>query len=201
MKKQFVFLNGGVPRENYSSYEEYLQGIKYNPEKEAFQNWNKLLPERLGDNWEFLRAPFPTRKFADYAEWKLIFEKMIPFFNPEGIYLWATSLWATFLFKYLGESELQIRIKKLFLIAPAMSDTKNEILWSFSFDFDLNYHRVQRAADQIYIYHSTDDTVVPFQQSLELKTYFPDAIFREFHDRGHFYRESNLPEIEQDLQN
>jgi len=79
-----------------------------------------------------------------------------------------------------------------------MKETE-EIFGTFSFDFDMVYHRVKRSADTIYLYHSRDDTMVPFEQSLELKTYFPDAIFREFDNRGHFYKEERLLEIEQDL--
>lgn len=198
MKQQLVFLNWGTPRENYSSYAEYLEGIEYSPEKEAFRNWNKVLPEKLWDDWQFLRAPFLTPNYAEYSEWKLVFEKMTPFFWSE-MSLCATSLGCTFLMKYLWEKELPVRIKKLILVAPALYDTPKEVMGSFAFDFDLNYHRTLRAADQVYIYHSTDDDIVPFQQSLELKTYFPDAVFRQFDDRGHFYKEAELPELVQDL--
>ena len=197
-KKQLVFLNWWTPRENFQSFAEYLDTIEYSPEKEIFKNWNKILPERLWDDWQFLRAPFLTPDYADYFEWKLIFEKMIPFFWDD-MSLCATSLGCTFLMKYLGEQELPVRIKKLFLIAPAIHDTPKEVMGSFAFDFELNYHRTLRAADTIYIYHSTDDAVVPFQQALELKMYFPDAIFRQFDDRGHFYKEGELPELEIDI--
>ncbi len=58
-----------------------------------------------------------------------------------------------------------------------------------------------RWAQRIYIYHSQDDTIVPFEESLELKGFFPEAEFREFYDKGHFYLEAELPELVEDIKN
>ncbi len=93
----------------------------------------------------------------------------------------------------------KIRIKKLFLLAAAIEDTPDEVLGTFSFNLDLCYHKVQRWTDTIYIYHSRDDAIVPLEQSLKLKTYFPYAIYREFENKGHFYKETELPEMVEDI--
>jgi hypothetical protein len=34
---------------------------------------------------------------------------------------------------------------------------------------------------------------------LKLNSYFPEATFREFYDKGHFYKEAELPEIIEDI--
>jgi hypothetical protein len=47
-----------------------------------------------------LRAPLHDRDYADYESWKIMFEKMIPFFNEE-ISLGASSLGGAFILKYL----------------------------------------------------------------------------------------------------
>lgn len=207
MKQQFLYINGGVPKENYSSYIDFLNTIEYDPYAEKFKSWNKTLWEHLWDEWEYLRAPFRERQYADYMEWKIMFEKLIPFMRDE-LCIWAGSLGATFIMKYIWENDgiynsrswKKIHIKKLFLIAAGIADTPQEKLGSFHFDLEKTYHKVSRWCEQIYIYHSSDDPLVPFQQSLELKQYFPEAIFREFDDRGHFYKEERLLELEQDLQ-
>lgn len=200
MKKQVIFINGAVPKENYDSYEHFLVSQEYDPYHESFKNWNKTLWEKLWDDYEYLRSPSSEVKFADYGAWKIMFEKMFPYFR-ENLILATTSLGSTFILKYIWENEFPVRIKKLFFIAPAISDTPEEKLWSFSFDLDTVYHRIARWSESIYIYHSQDDSMVPFEQSLQLKQYFPDAIFREFHDKWHFYMESELPQIIEDIKN
>ena len=208
MKKQCIFINGGVPKENFKDYYEMLQKLEYNPYEETFLSWNKTLWEKLGDDWEYLRAPLHDRDYADYTAWKIMFEKMIPYFNSE-IYLWVASLGGSFILKYIGENDgildkktwKKIRIKKLFLIAAAVSDTPVEVMGSFAFDLEEVYTRVSRWCEQIYIYHSTDDTIVMYEDALKIKNYFPEAIFRDFHDRGHFYLETELPEFVEDIKN
>jgi len=208
MKKQVIFINWAVPKENFESFQKYLESREYNPFEEKFLNWNKTLGDKLGDEYEYLRAPLEEVHFADYESWKMMFEKMFPYLNDE-IILATTSLGSTFIMKYLWENDgilipktqKKARIKKLFFIAPAIEDTPNEKLGTFSFDLDLCYNKIQRWSEQIYIYHSSDDDLVPIEQSLKLKTYFPDAIFREFEHRGHFYKEAELPEIVEDIKN
>lgn len=206
MKQQIVFINGWDPKENFSSYNEMLKQLEYNPYEEKFLSWNKTLWEKLWEDYEYLRAPFHDRSYADYQAWKIMFEKMIPYFNDE-IFIWATSLWWSFILKYLWENDWilntqtgkKIKIKKLFLVAVAIEDTKDEILGSFTFDLERVYTRVSRWSKEIFIYHSMDDQIVPYEQSLELNSFFPEATFREFHDRGHFYLEAEFPELLEDI--
>jgi len=198
MKQQVIFLNGAVPKENYEDYYDFLRSRDYNPYEEVFHNWNKTLGEKLWENYEYLRAPFGDIKFADYEAWKIMFEKMFPYFR-EDIVIATNSLGSTFILKYIWENEFPVRIQKLFLIAPAIADTPEEKLGSFIFDIEHVYSRVQRWAKQIYIYHSRDDTTVPFEQGLELWSFFPEAIFRDFDNRGHFFMEAELPEIIEDI--
>ena len=200
MKQQFLYINGWEPKENFNSYYDFLTSIEFNPYKEKFQSWNKTFWEKLGDDWEYLRAPFQERSYADYEAWKIMFEKLFPYLRDD-IIVWAGSLWATFLLKYMWENDFPVKIQKLFFIAPAISDTPNEKLGSFEFNIDLVYGRVQRATKQIYIYHSRDDACVPFEQWLELHSYFPDSIFREFDHRGHFFMQAELPELLEDIKN
>ncbi len=135
MKQQVIFLNGGSPKENFKDYYDMLEKLEYNPADVNFKNWNKTLGERLGENYEYLRAPFHDRDFADYRAWKIMFEKMLPFLDQE-IMIVATSLGGSFILKYLGENDgilhpksgKKIIIKKLFLIATAVSDTPDEIM-------------------------------------------------------------------------
>jgi predicted alpha/beta hydrolase family esterase len=73
------------------------------------------------------------------------------------------------------------------------------VLGSFEFNLEYTYNRVSRWAKDIFIYHSQDDMTVPFEQSLQLKQYFPESTFRQFHNRGHFFMEAKLPELVEDI--
>ena len=194
MKNQFLYINGWVPKENFRDYYDFLQKLKYTPFEETFLSWNKTLGEKLWETWEYFRAPFRERDFADYDAWKIMFEKMFPYLRDD-IIIGAGSLGGTFLLKYLTEwNTIPVKIKKTFFLAAALHDSPEEILWNFSFDIT-KIPEIKNLLGEIFIYHSRDDHIVPFSDSQELFSYFPDATFREFTNKGHFYLESELPEI------
>ena len=83
-------------------------------------------------------------------------------------------------------------------MAAALHDTQKERLGSFRLDAQKIPTIISQVKD-IKVYHSRDDDIVPFSDFEIMKTYFPTATFREFSDRGHFYLESELPEIEEDI--
>jgi len=95
---------------------------------------------------------------------------------------------------------LDISISKLFFLAPALHDTESELLGTFSFDSS-QISQLNNIAKKIYIYHSSDDHLVPLSDSVELYGYFSNATFRQFSDKGHFYTEAELPEIVKDIKN
>jgi len=127
-----------------------------------------------------------------------MFEKMFPYLRDE-IVIGAGSLGGTFLLKYLiEEGDFPVKIKKTFFIATALHDSPEEILGNFSFDISKISH-LKNILGEIFIYHSKDDTIVDFSESEELFSYLPQATFRKFIDRGHFYLEAELPELEEDI--
>ena len=176
MKKQFLYINGWVPKENFASYYDFLHSLEYNPYEERFLSWNKTLDTYLGDDWEYFRAPFQERWYADYEAWKIMFEKTFPYLRDD-IVIGAGSLWWAFFLKYLSENTFPIKIKRVIFIAAAVRDTELEKLWTFVLDDDI----VPVVASQIWeivCYHSKDDDIVPFSDFEVMKRYFPDAIFR-----------------------
>ncbi len=199
MKQQVIFFPWAVPKENWDSYYDFLWNIEYDPYEEKLLNWNKTLWKELWDEYEYLRVPYGEIKFADYTAWKIMFEKLLPFIRENPIIV-STSLGSSFILKYIWENEFPRKIKKLFLIAPAIHDTPQEKLGTFWLNIEDIYYKVSRWAEKIYIYHSRDDDLVPFEQSLHLATFFPEATFRDFDDRGHFFLEEKILELEEDIQ-
>lgn len=197
MKQQVIFISGGNPKENYKDYYDYINNIKFDPNKSRVINYNRTLWKYLWEDYEYLRLDMPEKKFADYKAWKIMFEKVIPYLQQDCIIV-TTSLWSSFILKYLQENIVHVNIKKLFLLAAAIRDSDIEILGSFNFDYK-EYTGIQKQCTQVYIYHSEDDKSVPFNQYKEIISYFPDAIKRTFTDRWHFYLQERFLELEQDI--
>lgn len=102
--------------------------------------------------------------------------------------------------KYLYENTFPVKIKKTIFIAAALHDTEKERLGTFTLDKN-KIPEIAKQTGEIVCYHSRDDELVPFSDFEVMKTYFPDATFREFSDKGHFYTEAELPEIIEDIKN
>ena len=198
MKQQVIFLHGGIPKENYKDYYDYISKIPFDISDDDIPNWNKTLWEHLGNEFHYISFSFPEKHFADYKAWKIHFLKLLPHLQEDTIII-TSSLGSTFLLKYLGEYEFPVHIKKLFFLAAALHDTPDEVLGSFWFELEKVYTNVSRWARRIYIYHSQDDKSVPFEQWLELKGFFPESEFREFYNRGHWYTQTRITELEEDI--
>lgn len=54
---------------------------------------------------------------------------------------------------------------------------------------------IQTQVDQIFLYHSTDDDIVPYAHTEKIKAYLPAAKLITFTDRGHFFGELTFPEL------
>ncbi len=199
MKKQVFFLEWGIPKENYASYYDFLESREYDIYEEKFQSYKCFLWERLGEDYEYHIVPFPNRKYADYHAWKIVFEKIIPFMRDDCIFV-ATSLGASFVAKYLSENTINIKIEKLIMLAPAFYDTPYEKLWSFLPD-NWKFENIQSQCDDIVFYHSIDDEIVLFSDSEHYLKLFPHARFRKFTDKGHFYKQERIIELEEDILN
>ncbi|OHB10498.1 MAG: hypothetical protein A3I21_02150 [Candidatus Zambryskibacteria bacterium RIFCSPLOWO2_02_FULL_39_69] len=135
---------------------------------------------------------------AKYLEWRIWFEKLVPLLNPEVI-LVGHSMGGIFLAKYLSENNFPKKILGTFLVsAPYDAETFEYTLVDFVLPADLK--KFEEQGGKIYLYHSTDDDVVPFDNLEKYKKQLPSATARVFEDRGHFNQE-DFPELVQDILN
>jgi predicted alpha/beta hydrolase family esterase len=116
MKKQVVVIHGGDTFDSYEDYLTFLNAFEVDKESLFLKDWKSTLQSELGENYEVLCLQMPNMFNAKYLEWKIWFEKYIPFFNQELI-LVGHSLGGIFLAKYLAENTLEKTIKAVFLIA------------------------------------------------------------------------------------
>lgn len=198
MKKQIVFIHGGETFASYEDYFEYLKGAEYDPYEERSPIWKDTLAEDLGDDYELLMPSMPSKYNAKYSEWKLWFEKVIPFMRDELV-LVGWSLGGIFLAKFLSENELPVSVKSLHLIAAPHDDSEGD--YSLA-DFVLpeSLEALSETAREVHLYHSEDDYVVPFGDIKKYAKQLPEAHLHTFSDRNHFLVET-FPELLKNLQN
>ena len=133
-----------------------------------------------------------------YVEWKIWIEKFIPYLNDEVILI-GHSLGGIFLAKYLSENKFPVRASQLHLVsAPSENnddesgETEKYVLGDFSLCKSLE--GIANQVDKVFLYHSKDDDIVPFNNLEKYKKELPDAKVEIFEDRGHFVVEE-FPEI------
>ena len=198
VKKQVIFIHGGETFETYNDYLEYLRSCEFDPYKERGEMWKDNLGEKLGNDFEVITPQMPGQKNAKYLEWKIWFEKVIPYIE-DNVVIIGHSLGGIFVAKYLSENDLPKKILATYLIAPPYDDKDSE--YSLA-DFVLPdiLERFEKQSGKIFIYQSQDDTLVTFVNAEKYAKVLPKAEKVVFKDRGHFLQEE-FPELIESIKN
>ena len=194
MKKQVIVIHGG---DSFDTYEEFLDSLKnWEVSLESFlpkSDWKSVLQSELGEEYEVLLPRMPNKQNAKYDEWKIWFEKMLPFARDNAL-LVGHSMGGLFLVKYLSENEFPKKISGLFLVAAPHSRTKD----IGSLQLKSNLEKVWEQCQNIHLYQSQDDQIVPASEAEEYKKAWLGAKLHIFEDRGHFNQEK-FPEIVEEI--
>lgn len=194
-KKQILFIHGGETFESQADFYTFLREVDIDPFKKR-KKWRDWLAEKLSDNYVCLMPSMPAKENADYEAWKIWFERHLEFLQEENPIIIGSSLGATFIIKYLSENSLEKQLAQLHLIAPVVSDTPPMSLEKMAtFEMDIsNISKLVNFCDNIHLWASEDDDVVPFENALLVKKQIPTINFHQFKDRGHF-SQSEFPEL------
>lgn len=195
MKPQVWVIHGGDTFDTYQEYLTWLQDFTVSLEYLKRQDWKSRLAETLGEKYEVLAPRMPNAQNAKYREWKLWFEKFIPFMSEDLIFI-GHSLGGLFLAKYLSEETLSKKIKATLLIAAPHSATADYSLADFTLPTSLDQLATQ--SPTIFLYHSKDDPVVPYTDLSRYQSALPKATARSFADREHF-KQTDFPELIADI--
>ncbi len=194
MKKQIVIIHGGYV---YDTKDDFLVRLKEKKvSRDDFisrKDWKDDFEENLRNEFEIFTPRMPNKENAKYTEWKIWFEKLIPFLDDD-ITLIGHSLGGLFLVKYLSESLFPKKVKALILIAPPYSGKNNNYNINTDFLFNDDFQSVINQVKDIILFHSTDDKIVPFTDFEKYKEKLPNASSNSFNDRGHF-NIRNFPEL------
>lgn len=193
MNKQIIVIHGGTTFDTYEDYIFYLKHKEISLEKLKFgKDWKDALQERLGSDFEVLLPRMPNGTNARCEEWKIWFERMIPFFS-EHIILIGHSLGGIFLAKYLSENTIPRTITATILIAAPFDDENSEESLA-GFVLPVSLAKFVGQNKNIFLIHSKNDPVVPFDQLRKYQQALPNAKEIVFNDREHFNQEV-FPEI------
>jgi len=195
MKKQVIFIHGGITFLKMEDFYKYLRITEITDPFKSKKTWTDSLSVDLGENYEVMKPNMPFKYGADYEGWKIWFERHFDFIRDDGPILIGHSLGGTFLLKYLSENNFPKKIYQLHLVAPAVFDEDDSIEKLSTFKFDVKkITKIQDICEEIHLWHSEDDNMVPFKNSEIVNENLSKANFHILKDRGHFNQPS-FPEI------
>lgn len=144
-----------------------------------------------------LYPKMPEPDSPDYELWKLTLDRELSALENE-IILVGHSLGASVLLKYLSEEPCDKSIAGLFLVAPVYFGKRDWKVEEYSLkrDFETELLGIPR----IFLYHSRNDTVVPFTHLVKFADKLPNSVCRAFEGRGHLFS-NGLPELVEDIKN
>jgi len=191
-KKQIVLIHGGDTFETYEEYLAFLKSFELDIGRLSKRGWKDGLASVLGNEYDVIAPAMPNKSNAKYREWKIWFEKIIPFLN-DGVIFVGHSLGGTFLVKFLSENRFPKKIRATFLVAPPYDALDSDYTLA-DFIVPDRLELLQEQGGDIFLYHSKDDVVVPFADLEKYRNALPEARVSVFNDRGHFNQEV-FPEL------
>lgn len=188
MKTQIIVVHGGETFDTYEGYLENLRAKKLDFARLMQEDWKGRLGDSLGKNFQVILPQMPNKKNAKYLEWKIWFDKIVPFLE-DGCILIGHSLGGIFFAKYLAEEMVPKKIKALFLISAPYDDADFEDSLA---DFVLPSHfgKLTTQVENVYLYHSPDDPVVSVADFYKYQKSLPKAEGILIENRQHFNQEA-----------
>lgn len=188
--KQVLIIHGGDSFNTYDSYLERLKNSTVDYERLKPQpSWKRWIADQMPDT-DVLLPSFPNSDNAVYDEWKIYFEKLLPFLSDD-VRLVGHSLGAMFLAIYLNDNPLPKPVKQLCLIAGGYDDESWYECGTFKVHSAKN---LTKSAEETHLFHSEDDPVVPFSELSKFEQDMPSATSHTFSDRNHFL-DPTFPEL------
>ncbi|MDQ5893177.1 MAG: serine hydrolase [Patescibacteria group bacterium] len=195
MKQQVFLIHGGDAFDTYEEYIADLEKMTVTIEGTLFEGWKPNLKKSLADVCDVILPRMPNPQNARYKEWKIMFEKFVPQFGENIIFI-GHSLGAVFLAKWLSEEKYSKKILATILVAAPYFNSKDYPFVDFNIEIGLS--GLQEQGGEIILYQSKDDLEVPFSSFERYQKELPNATTRIFVDRQHF-NQAHLPELEEDV--
>lgn len=180
MKKEIIFVHSAGPQ-GYQEGSDFL--VSY-------------LRESLGSSYELRSPMMPNPENPHFRPWSGKLEKVLTSVENDNVVLIGHSLGGSVLLKFLSESSFKKNISGLFLIAVPYWGSVN---WEVDeFELTKNFSLKLPNIDEVFLYHSSDDEVVPLEHMTHYAEKFPKAKVRALNHTGHLFS-NGLPELVMDI--
>ncbi|HAD81615.1 MAG: hypothetical protein A2509_09660 [Candidatus Edwardsbacteria bacterium RIFOXYD12_FULL_50_11] len=192
-KTQIMLIPG---ENNFKNQKDYLRFLKTRPVSiEKRIRWSEeYLNKRLGRDFEIIRPVMPLKENAKYVDWKVHFERFIPFLR-NNLILIGTSLGGIFLAKYLSENKFPQKVLSAYLICPPFDNTlpEDDLVGGFKLKPDLSL--IEKNTRNLYLLFSRDDDVVPVSHAAKYAAKLKKATIIIFDSKNGHFKVSEFPEI------
>lgn len=192
-KVQILLIHGGNTFKNRADYLKYLKTKKISIEKKV--RWSEgYFDKELGKSFEIIKPRMPLQDDAKYEDWKIWFERYIPFLR-NNVILIGGSLGGIFLAKYLSEHKFPKKILATYMICPPYDNTlpDEDLVGGFKLKSDLSL--IEKNCKNTTFIFSKDDDVVPVSHAEKYKSKLKDVKFIIYKSKNGHFRVSKFPEI------
>ncbi|MFA6410012.1 MAG: alpha/beta hydrolase [Candidatus Buchananbacteria bacterium] len=192
-KLQIFLINGGNTFKSDKDYLYYLKTRKINLDKKI--RWrDDYLDKQLGKNFQIIRPRMPLQDYAKYNDWKIHFERHIPYLK-NNVILIGNSLGGIFLAKYLSEHKFPKKILATYLICPPFDDTLTDESLAGGFKLKSNLTLLEKNSKNLYLLFSKDDDIVPITQAKKYQAKLKKAKIIIYKSKNGHFKISKFPEI------
>jgi predicted alpha/beta hydrolase family esterase len=191
-KTQILIIHGGTTFKDQKGYLKFLKTRPVSIEKRI--RWSEgYLDKKLGRDFEVIRPSMPLKDNARYDDWKIHFERYVPFLKSNPVLI-GVSLGGIFLAKYLSENKFPKRILSVYLICPPFDNTLPEdLVGGFKLKSDLSL--IEKSTKNLYLMFSRDDEVVPVAHAAKYAAKFKKATIIIYSSKNGHFKLSEFPEI------
>ena len=192
-KKQVFVIHGGMTFKNQKDYLHFLKTRK-------LRIWKKIawyedyLDKKLGKNFEIIRPRMPLQDNAKYNDWKIYFERFIPYLK-NNVILIGSSLGGIFLAQYLSEHKFPKKILATYLVCPPFDDTcpEEDLVGGFKLKSDLSL--LEKNSKNLTLLFSKDDDAVPVAHAEKYRKKLKNAKIIIYKSKNGHFAISKFPEI------
>ncbi len=190
---QILIVHGGMTFKNRKDYLHFLKTREISIKKKV--KWSeKYLDKSLGRSFEIIRPHMPLSEDAKYNDWKIHFERYIPYLR-NGVILIGYSLGGIFLAKYLSEHEFPKKILSTYLVCPPFDDTcfEEDLVGGFKLKSDLSL--IEKNSKKLTLFFSKDDDDVPISHAEEYRKKLKNPRIIIYKSKNGHFKIAKFPEI------
>lgn len=192
-KTQIFIVDGGMTFKSQKDFINFLKNREISIKKTDWWT-DEFLKQSLSQNFDIIKPRMPLQDNAKYTEWKIHFEKYIPYLQ-DNLILIGQSLGGIFLVKYLSENKFPKKILSTFLIAPPYDNTLpgEDLVGGFRLKSDLSL--LEKSSENLYLMFSKDDETLPISHAKKFQKKLKSANFIIYESKNGHFRIPEFPEI------